>query len=103
VSNRKEDRKQKLLSKQVPRIIPRGESTRTNKPSNSGVPLAPASHELDPFGTLPVDGRANAQFYLSKCKLSEIFWMSVYSIDRSAETGSSLYHVVPHAAPILAD
>jgi hypothetical protein len=77
-----------LSSKQVPRpLLPRSKSDKSKQPSNSAVPgilVAPASHKVDPFNTLPVGEGGKAQFLISKCKLPRALSLSASALDNDA-------------------
>jgi hypothetical protein len=73
VVNRKQKLKQNWQSKQAPRPLrPYDKSNRSKESSNAALPgilVAPASHKVDPFNTLPVDGGGDTQYLMSNSKL----------------------------------
>jgi hypothetical protein len=45
--------------------------------------VAPASHKIDPFNSLPVDGGGDTQYLLSECKVLASLLLSASAIDNN--------------------
>jgi hypothetical protein len=70
----------------VPRLLrPHTKSNGSKETSNSVVLVAPASHKIDPFNSLPVDGGGDTQYLLSGCEVPAAFSLSASPIDNSID------------------